>query len=494
MANANSAKILNFLKQIRGLSQYSNEELEDYLWQCRFDLLFPRTSGNDGGRGCVPLFKDIPTPELLESLLLRDNHGSEEVAGGVQAVAHSLYPDSVPWPSSPLQATASPNNPRPVSPSGSKYFFFDELPAAALQSGSIVEDSHECSKPCAIETDQSPTVERPEARAAERDPPPLSSTRQNEERDPESLGRSSVIDQGLAEVILCGKTVNATVRGKTVQELTEDVANAVGQRWNDDVKYLAAKSKRMKLERALQLEKFQRRKLLDRIDCLERLKDAELTHQSILKKRETARSARKEELKLQLNEGFAKYREKEKADAGKEPATKTEFAEINEKWDALSKYHKEQKMALAKWHENAAPLESPADRVRARKAELLQQDNDSLARSQKNAVTVRQLEAENVVRRLHEGFEQRPPLPPIPLEKPQPVLQNGVADPPTNEKLNSHDRNWIPQAHEMSTMYGLTESDTTNIVNVLSNGIVGAGRLATSKPKKTKPSPRSCLR
>merc|ERR1712070_275107 len=98
----------------------------------------------------------------------------------------------------------------------------------------------------------------------------------------------------------------------------------------DDERYNAAREERLRLERAVKLEQYQERKLLERIKELDLLRSSEVELQTQIRKRDTARQSRKEELKKDLEEAWevklkkeAEEKEKEKMKKGNKNTTRS---------------------------------------------------------------------------------------------------------------------------------------------------------------------------
>merc|ERR1712217_1007059 len=96
-----------------------------------------------------------------------------------------------------------------------------------------------------------------------------------------------------SQFTLCGQKVSSTVRGKQVQEQNEDLV-AMYSKAADDERYNAARDERLRLERAVKLEQYQEKKLMEKIINLEFARQAEIDYQELIRKRESDRQARKE--------------------------------------------------------------------------------------------------------------------------------------------------------------------------------------------------------
>merc|ERR1719210_56737 len=100
MGVPSARKVMEFLHQIRGFNSFCNEDVGSFLYKHRFDLLYKPGSNKHGK---LPSYSAIPTHGELHDILI---DGSTQC--GHQAIAHVLYPDSVPWPSKGSAAEPSP--------------------------------------------------------------------------------------------------------------------------------------------------------------------------------------------------------------------------------------------------------------------------------------------------------------------------------------------------------------------------------------------------
>jgi len=175
-----------------------------------------------------------------------------------------------------------------------------------------------------------------------------------------------------AKFLLCGRMVRTTVRGKSVTQAplvqvpTDQHGNAFIS--PQEAKYKAAKEHRKQLERAVKLEEFQEKRIMERIQVLELAKDAEVDRQRELEGRRKRRMARSEQLKKELEEGWSVKLQEEAEELKKK---KEDEEEKQKEIERLKRYHKAQKAKLEKWHEERSHDESldPAERARAKRQE-----------------------------------------------------------------------------------------------------------------------------
>merc|ERR1712187_482349 len=82
-----------------------------------------------------------------------------------------------------------------------------------------------------------------------------------------------------AEVVICGQRTRTTARGRAVLEPSEDFSGAL-ENSADNAAYQAAKERRQRMERTMKLEQYQEKKLSERIQVLEQMREAELSQQA----------------------------------------------------------------------------------------------------------------------------------------------------------------------------------------------------------------------
>ncbi|CAK0906581.1 unnamed protein product [Prorocentrum cordatum] len=102
-----AAKVIDFIRSVRGLSAFSASDLDSLLYDWRFDLLPPLGNDEASAKGLhLPRFSDMPSQKELHELLL-----GGAVPGMHQCIAHALYPDAVPWPQEGAAEQAAPVDP-----------------------------------------------------------------------------------------------------------------------------------------------------------------------------------------------------------------------------------------------------------------------------------------------------------------------------------------------------------------------------------------------
>mmetsp|Transcript_40393 Transcript_40393/g.86740 ORF Transcript_40393/g.86740 Transcript_40393/m.86740 type:complete len:187 (+) Transcript_40393:76-636(+) len=87
--------VFSFLQNVKSLNKLSAQELDELMFKHRFDLLPPPKTGGEeaGATRMLPNFLHIPMQDELHDALV-----GGKLAGGIQGVAHVLYPEHVPWP------------------------------------------------------------------------------------------------------------------------------------------------------------------------------------------------------------------------------------------------------------------------------------------------------------------------------------------------------------------------------------------------------------
>lgn len=474
-------KIMDFLGQIQGLNALGCADLEALLYQCRFELLPPPKTGAGVSpkRRTLPVFSSIPDQREMHDMLL-----GGLVPGGLQGVAHVLYPDHVPWPTGD-ERSAQGRWDRQGSPDMEPTDSSKPSTPKPSSRGGAGASEHEGQR--ARQTEISPP-RRPAASSGAAGSPrsadgaAVEAARKKEDSVPNS---DALVEESRAEVILCGQKVTTTVRGKLVLESAVKESGggdlfappAVQER--DDERYTAAKEKRVKLERQVQMEHWQERRLAERIQSLEGMRSAEEYMQEALKKREAKRLARRDELRKEIEEGVQRQMEAEKAAAEEEAKRKEETGSTDRRW---KKYHESQKEALADWY--AKQAEDSAfgeDRARQRREEKAAREAAAREERERNRVrTLKQAETESKIARLLEATEERPPLPPKPHDRPGPVLEMLDESYGKSQKQAPKPRreSWTTQVKAVSNMYGLSGSERADVEARLLGSVQGPGRMA----------------
>jgi len=470
---AASQQILKFLVGIKKLGGVDGRDLEAALFAQRFDL-FPM--GDSAAKSALPQFQSLPKKQLLKEFLM-----SGKLNGGYQSVAHVLYPESVQWPDQ-LQ---------------DGYLDADETPRQEL--GTAGSD-----RP----TSRNSTASK---RSKTRGPAPESSAvlKQrvfsdddflllDEELDDSVQGK----DERVVEVLLCGKPVHSTVRGKALKEvLPLHESSAVAKkdatpRALPEARFRAAQQARRKLERAVQLEEYQERRLAERIQALEIALDDETANQKELEKRQKKRHARQERLKKDLQDGLARKLEAEKWQAEEEKRKEDEKQKEKERHE---RYRQSQKERLEKWQEERSSYDfftDPVERARFKRMEM-EREADLLALEKREAkeerCPLRRLEVEARLQELEDCMEQRPFVPPKPHDRPKPVLvqldeASGKVPPASTKPPAPKAGAWLGEARGLSKRYGLSAEHLRTVESHLQRSIkVPSVRKALSRELERSP-------
>lgn len=308
-----------------------------------------------------------------------------------------------------------------------------------------------------------------------------------------------VAEEKPAEFQLCGRRIRTTVRGRLVtqaplvQAQPDSLINGLSPQ---EAKYKMARDHRKQLERAVKLEEFHEKRINERIQSLELMKDAEVRRQEELERKHQRRQARSEQLKKDLMEGVNRKLEQEAEERKKQE--EAEEAKQKEQ-ERAKRYHKAQKAKLEKWHEETSQSESldPVERAKAKRREQQEKAEQARAALEQEAeehCPVKRLEVNTRIRRQQEQVEERPFAPPKQHDLPKPVLQmldevsrkpGGSAPKAAAPKAGT----WVGQAKGVSRCYGLTNETFDSIENQFQKRVKGLGRLANYDDSK-KLSPR----
>jgi hypothetical protein len=279
---------------------------------------------------------------------------------------------------------------------------------------------------------------------------------------------------------ICGQKVASTVRGKAVQEASDDVL-ALYMKANEDDRYVAAHDERLRLERAVKLEQYQEKKLLERIQNLEVLRGAEVEHQRQIRKRESDRVARKEDLKKDLEAAWTVKLAKEKEQQEIEKRRKEKEAAEHKKY---KQYCEKQKEVVTDWYRTRKPKDEEG---LATQEEVAREKELQKAREKKNKPkTVKAQLADERIQALHEHMEQRPPLGLLPRphdigSTSVDVTDDSVGYPGGGKKASSGRPtpvSWAKEAKKVSDAYGLTPRDYSAVENRLTRTVGKGGRMA----------------
>jgi len=469
--NASAPRVTQFLHRIRGLHSLSDAELEELLYERRFELLpapkqpLPGIPGE--GAQTLPTHDSIPSQQELHEALL-----GTTLPGGFQCVANILYPESVEWPAhcqltGPDTAGEVDNEgcangggevtSQPVSPSGPGSPAAQDQPPSAggMLTASLTEDSMGHTKSNeATGDDLSP-------RRPKKDSP----------RRAASVKIDSVVLQRAdtavlpCEVTVCGLRIASTLRGLPVPPpLPAEAKTAL---YVDEAKYKAAREKKRRLEKALKIETYREKRCCEKIESLEQMKLAETTHLEELRKREARREERMQALKAQLEKDVNRKEEEEKEKAKEVERSREKAKKTEQKWQEHRKRLKEL------MEENEGRTLEEREALRKAALEELRPSKDERPKPK----TKKQAEAEDRAVRMRASVEQRPPLPPRSHDMPAPPggLDMGLA---AQKARPPRFGSWVVQAKGVSGTYGLSPRDHASVEGNLMRAVKGSGRMA----------------
>jgi hypothetical protein len=312
------AHVGKFLEQIRGFDLLS-QELEKQIWGNRFDLLAPDPNraqsklDSDGKekRMRLPRMEDVPKLQDLRDALL---------GGGLpdahQRVAHILYPTEVPWPAE-----------LPVDSDDSKD---SELESSMQESGVKSLDlpfTKEETCPSQGQREASKNLAPPDSenkrRSSSFNVVDRAAMRMSGPAQQPSLGQERTkTERGATEALLRGQPITATVRGRdlTAAHLNSDetpdlIKNLMDSKVSQE-RYSQAKERRLELERAVRMEKYQESKITERIMYLEAAQKAEVELKEEIAKKDKQRQRRGNELKELSQKNWQRKCEEERAAHG----------------------------------------------------------------------------------------------------------------------------------------------------------------------------------
>ena len=428
-SNAMSQQILNFLLGVKTLKRegvQTRQELEKALYAKRFELLFPEKESTAStaltARAPLLQFHSLPQQQLLKEFLMMG-----KLHGGHQSVAHVLYPEAVHWP--------------------------HELGMMADEDDVARRDlGHE-----GAETQHLHGLTR------------RGST---EAVELEDEGNHQEEDEEKVEVVLCGKRVHSTVRGRALKDALPEKAlvsrSPRGVQPLPEARFRAAQDTRKNLERAVKMEEYQERRLAERIQALEIALDDELWHQEELQKRQKQRDMRQVELRRDMEKGIAQKIEMEKAQREEEKRQKE--MENREK-ERLERYYKAQKEKVEQWQAEMSSEEffqDPAERARKKRL-ALQKDvfQNALAEQERKnqKPPLKRLEVEAKLQEQEECIDQRPYVAPKAHDQPRPILQM-IADTQAKAKpkaVKASPGEWRKEAKGVAKRYGLSAENLRTI-------------------------------
>lgn len=497
-------EVLDFLKRIRGLNSLPPKELEQLLYTRRFELLgllnsSDTAAGKTESTDSLPKYNAIPDQHQLHEALL-----TGKIPCGYQCIAHVLYPDSVSWPEvsaakrepveqpateTPAAADAQPTSEKATSSSPGK----QRSPQATSGEEKLAATPDTEAASSQGSKDQSGAAATSKKRSSDPEENQQISDPASEKKTQTKLsGIQHGVQHGVQEnsacFTLCGQKHATTVRGKLVLEQTEDLLSMY-MKAADDERYNAARDERLRLERAVKLEQYQERRLMDKINNLDILKSAEVDLQNEIRKRDSRRVSRKAELKKDLEEAWAIKLKKEAED--KELAKQEQEKEAEEK-KRQKQYHEKQKQAVAEWQKEKAERPPPdEDELARQEAEKLAQEK-RLEKEKEEKLKSRSVKAqladEKTQRKLMalaEATEQRPPRAPPRPPRPHDLAQPGAAfadDTASSARQVARQSpvSWTIEAKKVSDNYGLTPREMNAVAQRMGKGnrIQGAGRMA----------------
>lgn len=318
---AEARQVTDFLGSLRGFHSFRSEDVDNLLYQHRFELLQtpPKSGGTDAQeKRLLPLYSEIPRQDALHDMLLEGS-----VPGGWQCISHVLYPESVPWPASEekqveedaatqtVEDAPAPDkiDARPTEeveaqqPNAGQHL--DPASPKAIDDGDLLAE--ESAGNASLSATGTGLRRGVTTHIGGEDRTVVRSYTSKSANPRRSSTETAAFADGRAEVYLCGQKVSASVRGRPVFDPLKLLPSEKGE----SDKFVAAKENRLKLERAKKLEEYQERKLVERIKQLEEMKALELEYQEELEKREARRKARGEEIKQQISKEYQRRAEEE---------------------------------------------------------------------------------------------------------------------------------------------------------------------------------------
>lgn len=342
---------------------------------------------------------------------------SGKLLGGHQSVAHVLYPEAVHWPQQLGGADEDEGKRDLGTTGGSDGLELRPSTAPRRQSAEMVE--------------------------------------------PEEDAGSD--EEEKVEVVLCGKRVQSTVRGRALKDVLVDRAVAKspkGVQPLPEARFRAAQESRKHLERQVKMEEYQERRIAERIQALELALDDEIYHQQELRKRQKRREIRQQELKKDLEKQIAQKIEAEQVQQEEDKRQKDLEKKEKEK---LQRYYKAQKEKVEQWQAEMSSDDFFQDPMeRARKKRLAQQKEaqlNALAEEERRNEhpPLKRLEVEAKLQEQEDCLEQRPFMAPKAHDQPRPILQM-IADSKAKAKPKASPSRgaWRKEAQGVSKRYGLS--------------------------------------
>lgn len=415
------AKVMGFIRSVRGLNAFSASDLDNLLYDWRFDLLPPLHDDGASGKGLhLPRFSDLPSQQEMHDLLL-----GGAVPNMHQCIAHALYPDAVPWPREGAVEPAAPVDP--------------------------------CEEP--QEGRAAPGGSRPSRSVAPAAGPAAGAVALAARAEASTCPEVTVRGQKVLSTVLHGTRPaarEAPERDPFVGYLSEHDASGLR----------AARDRRKELDKAVKLEQYQERRLAEQIRDLELIRGLEGQHQAGIHRREERRLAHNEELKRKFDEEIARKLEEEKA---ARQAEKEEREKEAKREARVRELRARQKEDVAQWQ--ASRSESPRNR-RARSEQATARDATRPLAERRKTPRVR--EVEEACRSARLAAEERPPLPPPPKKHDLPSPRARFEESDAPPFLLS--QGWRNQARAVSGMFGLTARERGAVARHCAP-VAGLGRM-----------------
>lgn len=464
-------RVTHFLHRIRGLHSLSDAELEELLYERRFELLptpaQPLPGIPNDGEEPLPTHESIPSQQELHEALL----GDSLLPGGYQCVANVLYPESVCWPahckiSGPNLACIAEKE--GAAREGDEATISTPLLSPAGQGSLAAQDQQTAGDgqlTASLTLEVTGFAKSDDGAGEEHS---LRSPRKHSPKKANTVKSSSVFSRAdttllPCEVTVCGMRVASTLRGLPVP--VPPPAEAKMPLYIDEAMYKAALEKRERLEKALKLEGYRERRCCEKIDALEHLKLAETAHLEEVQKREARREDRRQALRAQLEKDVKRKEDEECAAKEVERQAQEKSTEAERKWQR----HRERQKRLIE--ENAARTDE--ERLALRESARV----ETRPTREERQKTLKQMEAEDRAQRMRSAVQERPPLPPRPHDLPAPAcgLDLGLA---AQKARPPRFGAWAVQAKGVSGAYGLSPREHASVEGNLMRAVKGSGRMA----------------
>mmetsp|Transcript_13158 Transcript_13158/g.29980 ORF Transcript_13158/g.29980 Transcript_13158/m.29980 type:complete len:461 (+) Transcript_13158:62-1444(+) len=384
----------------------SIDHKQEPLFARRLELLFA-SQNDEGVADTLPAYECFPEATTDVHALLM----SGAIPDGHQKVAHILYPDKVPWPAAAISLETQNQD--------------------AQQSLDILAPEHSVMH---MEMD----VTNPQQEVT------LGATllRPQGEGNP---AQDFLPEAPKEIVILRNQKLTTRARGGPVVFSKEEVSAVPPALEPDDRELKAAKEKRRETQKSLALESYREQKLKDRLELLEQTKQAEMSFQEELEKREARRKARQAELQKLTKEGHERRQQTQKE---AEEEKKRQEAVESQLAARRKEYHAQLKERLVEWdlkrfNDDGTPVVEPA----------VAKAPSEPAKTRVHQKTPKELEAEAYIKVIQSAMEERPPVAPI------------HRDVHGQQAVGSKNKEpWTVEAKAISETYGLTDDEHATIV------------------------------